>query len=35
MANREGIISLANHLLNLAQADVPSGYHLHFNEYIL
>jgi len=33
IANREGLISLANHLLNLAQADVPLGYHLHFDEY--
>lgn len=31
-ANREGLISLANHLLNLAQDQVPSGYHLHFDE---
>lgn len=32
MANKEGLISLANHLLNLAQEKVPSGYHLHFDE---
>lgn len=32
-ANREGLISLANHLLNLAQDDIPLGYHLHFDEY--
>ena len=33
IANREGLVSLANHLLNLAQETVPSGYHLHFDEY--
>jgi hypothetical protein len=33
IANREGLISLANHLLNLAQLDVPLGHHLHFDEY--
>jgi hypothetical protein len=33
IANKEGLISLANHLLNLAQADVPLGHHLHFDEY--
>jgi hypothetical protein len=32
-ANREGLISLANHLLNLAQEAVPSAYHLHLDEY--
>lgn len=32
-ANKEGLISMANHLLNLAQAKVPSGRHLHFDEY--
>lgn len=32
IANREGLKSLANHLLNLAQDDVPKGYHLHFDE---
>jgi hypothetical protein len=32
-ANKEGLISLANHLINLAQEDVPQGYHLHFDEY--
>jgi hypothetical protein len=31
-ANKEGLISLANHLLNLAQDDIPLGYHLHFDE---
>lgn len=32
-ANKEGLISLANHLLNLSQDDIPLGYHLHFDEY--
>jgi len=32
-ANRLGLVSLANHLLNLAQDEVPSGYHLHFDEH--
>lgn len=32
IANKEGLKSLANHLLNLAQDDVPIGYHLHFDE---
>ena len=31
-ANREGLISLANHLLNLAQEEIPLGYHCHFDE---
>lgn len=33
LANKEGLISLSNHLLNLAQEEIPSGYHLHFDEY--
>lgn len=32
-ANREGLISMVNHLLNLAQADVPCGTHIHLDEY--
>ena len=32
-ANKEGLISLANLLLNLAQDSVPINYHLHFDEY--
>lgn len=32
-ANREGLISMANHLLNLAQVDVPCGTHIHLDEY--
>jgi len=33
IANREGLLSLANHLMNLAQENVPSGCHLHFDDY--
>jgi len=33
IANKEGLISLANHLLNLAQEKIPLEYHLHFDEY--
>jgi hypothetical protein len=32
IANKAGLQSLANHLLNLAQDEVPIGYHLHFDE---
>ena len=32
-ANRLGLLSLANHLLNLAQDDVPMGAHLHLDEH--
>jgi hypothetical protein len=32
-ANKEGLISLANHFLNLAQDEIPAGHHLHFDEY--
>jgi hypothetical protein len=32
-ANKEGLISLANHLLNLSQDNVPSGHHLHLDQY--
>lgn len=31
-ANKKGLVSLANHLLNLAQEEVPIGSHLHFDE---
>jgi hypothetical protein len=31
-ANTAGLISLANHLLNLAQEKIPSNYHLHFDD---
>ncbi|ASA23040.1 Imm32 family immunity protein [Paenibacillus donghaensis] len=32
-ANQEGLISLANHLLNLAQGEVPLNTHLHFDDH--
>ncbi len=31
-ANREGLISLARHLLTLAQENVPEFTHIHFDE---
>ncbi len=31
-ANKEGLLSLANHLVNLAQDLIPNGNHLHFDE---
>lgn len=31
-ANRDGLLSLANHLLNLAQDTVPIGTHIHLDE---
>ncbi|WP_126243751.1 Imm32 family immunity protein [Chitinophaga rhizosphaerae] len=30
--NAAGLISLANHLLNLAQEEVPGGYHIHLDD---
>ena len=30
-ANQAGLVSLARHLLTLAEAQVPPGYHLHFD----
>lgn len=30
--NQEGLISLATHLLSLAQDSVPSGYHIHYED---
>lgn len=30
--NKEGLISLANHLLNLSQDEVPINYHIHLDE---
>ncbi|RZK27124.1 MAG: hypothetical protein EOO43_00650, partial [Flavobacterium sp.] len=33
LANKAGLISLARHLLSLAQESVPEGYHIHFDEY--
>ncbi len=32
-ANKAGLISLANHLLTLAQDEVPEGSHIHLDEY--
>ena len=32
-SNRDGLISLANHLLTLAQDGVPSGSHIHLDQY--
>lgn len=31
-ANKEGLLSLANHLVNLAQDKIPVDNHLHFDE---
>jgi len=31
-ADKEGLIVLARHLLTLAQDDVPSGCHIHYDE---
>lgn len=31
-ANSAGLISLAKHLLTLAQAEVPTGSHVHLDE---
>ena len=33
MANKEGLISLANHLLVLAQEGVEVGTHIHLDAY--
>ena len=32
-ANADGLTSLANHLLNLAQTAVPPGAHIHLDGY--
>ncbi len=32
-ANREGLLSLARHLLLLAQKEVPNGSHFHLDEF--
>ncbi len=32
-ANKAGLISLAKHMLVLAQDTVPVGHHMHFDEY--
>lgn len=31
-ANKEGLISLTNHLLNLAQDNVSAGCYMHFDD---
>lgn len=31
-ANKDGLLSLANHLLNLSQDSVPKYYHMHFDD---
>ena len=33
ITNTEGLISLANHFLNLAQNSVPTGTHIHFDKF--
>jgi hypothetical protein len=33
MANKAGLLSLANHLLTLAQDGVPINSHLHYDHY--
>ena len=32
-ANKDGLLSLANHLLNLSQESIPSGYHFHLDQF--
>jgi hypothetical protein len=32
-ANKEGLLSLGNHFISLAQEDVPIGTHIHLDEY--
>lgn len=32
-ANKEGLVSLANHLLNMAQDEIPNDYHIHLDDY--
>jgi len=33
IANKEGLVSLAIQLLTLAQSEIPSGRHIHYDEY--
>lgn len=33
LANNAGLVSLAKQLLTLAQDNVPSGFHFHFDDY--
>lgn len=32
-ANKDGLVSLARHLLTLAQDKVPQGHHIHLDEF--
>ncbi|WP_207431279.1 Imm32 family immunity protein [Sabulibacter ruber] len=32
-ANKEGLISMANHFMNIAQDTIPAGYHIHLDDY--
>jgi hypothetical protein len=32
-ANKAGLVSLATHLLTLAQGNVPAGCHIHYDEF--
>lgn len=32
-ADSAGLTSLAQHLLTLAQSEVPKGHHVHYDEY--
>ncbi|MBL9029159.1 MAG: hypothetical protein JNK42_01645 [Caedimonas sp.] len=32
-ANKDGLVSLARHLLMLAQDKVPKGHHIHLDEF--
>jgi len=33
IANKEGLITLAKHLLALAQDNIESGFHFHYEDY--
>jgi hypothetical protein len=33
MGNQNGLISLARHILTLAQPSIPAGYHLHYDTW--
>lgn len=33
LANKAGLISLANHLLTLSQDEITEGAHIHLDEY--
>jgi hypothetical protein len=32
-ANKAGLLSLANHLINLSQDEIPLNHHIHLDEY--